>query len=317
MSSAAPLQAACWVCGGRTRRFWQNPSFESVACRRCGHIVAAHRRLPDAETSDYHLGYEQHDFVAALGATRRRQAARLLDALGSLAAPPRSLFDFGCGRGFLLEVAQARGGLGLAGGDVSKLALELLVARGLPALELDAELPFEKLALTELPFVPEVITFLDVIEHFSGDLAERLGRWLQGLPPEVRLIVLKVPVRDGLLFSLADLARRAGAGGFARQLFQSGTYPPHYQYFSRRSLDALVRRLGLSELAVLDDLDFEPGELGRRLSAGSSRGRALRGLAPLLGHGLGALAQVSGRADSRIIIAQRYDSATLDERAKQ
>lgn len=302
MSSNATEAAACWVCGGATRRFWTNAEFDAVACRRCGHLLATHQRNPSAENTDYHLMYEQRDFVAALGATRRRQAARILDALGALPAAPRSLFDFGCGRGFFLEVARERGGLVLAGGDVSQLALDGLARAGVAALPLDAELPFEKLDLSRLPFIPEVITFLDVIEHFPGDLGARLGRFVRALPPAVRFIVFKVPVRDGLLFSLADLARHAGVQSLGRQLFQSGTYPPHYQYFTRRSLDALIAVLGLSARAVLDDLDFEPDQLGRRLA---SKGRAIQALATFSGRSLGAAAHATGRADSRIVVAER------------
>ncbi len=300
---AAPAVAAvCWVCGGAARPFWTAADFEALACRRCGHIVAHHPAEPGAGKADYHHGPARHELVAALRATRRRQAGRLLDALDALATPPRSLLDFGCGRGFFLELAQERGGLELAGGDVSEVALELLAQRGLPALRLDAAQPFEKLQLAELPFVPEVIIFLDVLEHFSGDLAARLRPWLRGLAPAVRLVVLKVPVRDGLLFSLADLARRAGVQSLARQLFQRGTYPPHHQYFTRRSLDELVRGLGLEPRVVLDDLDFEPRELGRRIA---SRGRAVGALAPVIGQCLGAIGRATGRMDSRIVIAER------------
>jgi SAM-dependent methyltransferase len=310
MSASATDAAACWVCGGPTRRFWRNEEFDAAACRRCGHLLATHRRNPSAESTDYHLMYEQRDFVAALGATRRRQAARILDALGGLAAPPRSVFDFGCGRGFFLEVARQRGGLALAGGDVSQLALDGLARAGVAALPLDAELPFETLDLSKLPFIPEAITFLDVIEHFPGDLGARLGRFVRGLPAAVRFIVFKVPVRDGLLFSLADLARHAGVQGPGLQLFQSGTYPPHYQYFTRRSLDALVAALGLSARAVLDDLEFEPEQLGRRLA---SKGRTIQALAALAGRSLGAAARATGRADSRIVIAERTAGARAPE----
>jgi SAM-dependent methyltransferase len=302
MSATATDAAACWVCGGPTKRFWATAEFDAMACRRCGHLLATHRRNPSAENTDYHLMYEQRDFVAALGATRRRQAVRILDALGALEPPPRSLFDFGCGRGFFIDVARQRGGLALAGGDVSQLALDGLARAGVAALPLDAELPFEKLDLSKLPFVPEAITFLDVIEHFPGDLGARLGRFVRGLPAAVRFIVFKVPVRDGLLFTLADLARRAGFEGPGRQLFQAGTYPPHYQYFTWRSLDALIAAVGLSVRVVLDDLDFEPEQLGRRLA---SKGRPVQALAAFSGRSLGAAARATGRVDSRIVIAER------------
>lgn len=302
MSAARGAAALCWVCGGATVPYFASAALEAVACGRCGHVLASHQPLSRAAEDDYHLAHGRPERVAALAATRRRQAARVLDALGALARPPRSLFDFGCGRAVLLQVARERGGLALAGGDVSRLALDLVAQLELPALRLDAERPFEKLELARLPFVPEVITLLDVLEHFPGDLGARLGPWLRGLPPGVRLVVLKVPVRDGLLFSCADLARRAGAESLALQLFQSGTYPPHYQYFTRRSLESLVRSVGLEPLVVLDDPDFEPGQLGRRLSSG---GRAVRLLAPTIGHCLGAVVRVTGRTDSRIVIAAR------------
>ena len=108
------------------------------------------------------------------------------------------------------------------------------------ALKLDAEQPFEHLSFRELGFVPEVITFLDVLEHFEGDLKSRLLPWLRALPPTVRHVVIKVPIREGLLFSIAGAARRAGVESLGNQLFQCGTFPPHFQYFTRRSLEAFV-----------------------------------------------------------------------------
>jgi SAM-dependent methyltransferase len=289
----------CWVCGGAMRPFWSDRALIAMACARCGHIVARHAAV-EAEGKDYHLAYEQGDFVEALGATRRRQAQRLLDVLASLG--PLSLFDFGCGRGFLVEAARARGCAEVAGGDVSELALSMLRERGVPALALDAEQPFEKLDLGQLPFVPRAITLLDVIEHFPGDLATRLRPWVDSLPAGVELIVIKVPVRDGMLFSMACAAHQLGVAALGQQLFQVGTYPAHYQYFSRGSLDGLLARLGLKRLVVIDDLDFEPGDLARRMSRG---GPALRHLAGPLGQLLGGAAQAAGREDSRLIVARR------------
>jgi hypothetical protein len=87
-----------------------------------------------------------------------------------------------------------------------------------------------------------------------------------------------------------------------KQLFQVGTFPPHYQYFSHRSLEQFVGQLGLRPVAILDDLDFEPEELGRRMSGASAW---MRRLAPLGGQLLGSTARLFGSLDSRIVIAQR------------
>jgi Zn ribbon nucleic-acid-binding protein len=292
----------CWVCAGRLRSFWTDSALEVVECVTCGHLQAAHRSSAHEASDDYHRGYEQGAFVESLRVTRQRQAGRLLDAIATWRAAPRSLFDFGCGRGWLLEVARERGISQLAGGDVSDLALQLLSERHIAGLKLDPVSPFEKLDFRSLGFDPEVITFLDVIEHFSGDLTQRLTTWLERLPSATRMLVFKVPMREGLLFSIANQARRLGVGGLQRQLFQVGTYPPHYQYFTRRSLARFVSSLGLETLGTLDDLDFEPTELAGRLTSALPLVRRLGGVA---GHLLASAATGLRRRDSRILVAER------------
>jgi SAM-dependent methyltransferase len=292
----------CWLCSSATRGLWSNDAFTAVECRGCGHIQAEHRIDPEAALADYHRTYDdQQRFVASLAATRRRQAARILDELRG-AGPIGSLFDFGCGRGWFLEVAQERGLRDLAGGDVSELALDLVRQRGLREVRLDRSAPLEHLRLDELGFIPEAVTFLDVVEHFPGDLTPMFSRWLASLPRGVRFVVIKVPIREGLLFSIANLARRVGLEGLGRQFFQAGTYPPHYQYFSRRSLSALIAKVGLRAIRTLDDLDFEPQDLGNRLAP---RMAPLKVFALPAGHGLATTARVLGREDSRIVIAER------------
>ncbi|MEY2932570.1 MAG: hypothetical protein RL033_3319 [Pseudomonadota bacterium] len=312
----------CWVCSSPARPFWSNAAFDAVACESCGHIQAQHHPT-QAPSTDYHRGYDQGAFVESLRATRRRQAERMLDALRQIAAngvtsnsgTPNSdtpnggaahgklsLFDFGCGRGWFLDSAKERGLAPLAGGDVSELALELLAQRGINSVRLHEQEPFERLDFTQLGFTPDVISFLDVIEHFPGDLATRLKPWVQRLPASVRWLVFKVPVSDGLMFGMANQARKLGVGGLCQQLFQVGTFPPHYQYFSRRSLARFVSSLGLDTLDTLDDLDFEPAELGGRLTSTLPWIRLLGGVA---GHVLGGAATALRRADSRILIAAR------------
>ena len=51
------------------------------------------------------------------------------------------------------------------------------------------------------------------------------------------------------------------------QLYQVGTFPPHFQYYSRRSLGLLFRLLGLRVVEQWGDADFEPDELLDRLWA--------------------------------------------------
>lgn len=289
----------CWVCGGSIEPFWSTGELSITRCSACRHLQAEHFR-GDRAVDDYHLGYDQGRFVQALSVTRRRQAERILDALTASGSVP-SLLDFGCGRGWLLEVAKERGVQRLAGADVSELALDLLRQRGVTALKLPVDASFEHLDWTRLDFVPDTICFLDVLEHFAGDLSVRLSPWLRQLPSDVQRVVIKVPVHDGLLFGIADIGRRLGLAGPAKQLFQAGTFPPHYQYFSRRSLELFVQRLGLEITSVLDDLDFEPEQLADRVGGLSPR------LTPLVRRGgrwLGTLASRLRRTDSRIVVAE-------------
>lgn len=293
--------ARCWACSSQTKPFWTNDQFTAVECAKCGHIQVEHQPAPQTIAEDYHRNYDQDGFLASLAVTRRRQAERLLDALAAL-GPIDGLFDYGCGRGWLLEIAKRRGVTRLAGGDVSELALQLLREKGIQDVPLAPSPEPQRPDFEALGFLPQVVTLLDVVEHFPGDLTSKFTPWIAGLPASVRVVVFKVPIREGLLFTLADGARRVGIEGIGRRLFQAGTHPPHYQYFTRRSLESFVSQIGLKPLRTIDDLDFEPQELGHRLPAGLA---PLRALAAPAGRLLSAVAETLGRTDSRIVIAAR------------
>jgi hypothetical protein len=291
----------CWVCAGTLRPYWNDPALVVQACARCGHLQARHAVAAPSTPTDYHQSYDQEYFLASLAATRQRQANEILDAIARV-SPCRSLFDFGCGRGWFLQAARARGWDPVGGGDVSPLAVTLLREQQIPAVTLDARGLEAGVDFVQLGFQPDVITFLDVLEHFDGDLSTLFGGWLARLPEGVRLIVIKVPVREGIMFRAASAARRLALPGLARQLFQVGIPPAHQQYFSRDSLARFVRAVGLRPLEVFDDLDFEVESLAARASL-------LRRLpewtvtagARLLANGARRL----GHLDTRIVIAAR------------
>ncbi|MEO5767954.1 MAG: methyltransferase domain-containing protein [Polyangia bacterium] len=273
-----------------------------MECGDCGHLLAAHAPLPaEAAAGDYHLSYDQEGFLSSLATTRKRQADRILATLERVSSA-RSLFDFGCGRGWFLETAQRRGFRPIGGGDVSALAVALLRKRNVPAVTLNGSGVLTPIDFQELGFIPEIITFLDVIEHFDGDLSGQMGEWLASLPKTVAFIVFKVPLREGAVFAAASLARRVGVPGPARQLFQTGTSPPHLQYFSRDSLDRFVRAVGLRTVKVFDDLDFEVDSLTTRAADLKYFPRPMVSVA---GAALAAVARRVGRLDTRVIIAAR------------
>ena len=300
--------AACWVCGGERSRLFADRALSVDECRACGHLEAVHAvenapaRDADAAAPDYHLQYDQAAFADSLAATRRRQALLLAGALQRV-TPARSVFDFGCGRGWLLQTLREQGFGPLAGGDTSAHALSLLAAQKLSAVALDPDEPLRKLDFSALEFLPQIVTFLDVLEHFSGDRLAGLGAWLASAPArEVSVIVVKVPVREGLLFGLARAAREVGVAGLIHQLFQVGTFPPHYQYFSQTSLDRFVSQLGFRQLLLIDDPDFEPESLRQR-----ARALALlpSPVVTLAGRALFRSAARFRRCDARILVLGR------------
>jgi SAM-dependent methyltransferase len=96
-----------------------------------------------------------------------------------------------------------------------------------------------------LPSAFDVVAFLDVLEHFE-DPAGVLARTREILKSGGKLLV-KVPNREAALYQFAKCSR-ALLPGVSRQLFrrlyQAGYPPPHYFYFDRASLTALLTAAG-------------------------------------------------------------------------
>jgi Methyltransferase domain len=237
-------------------------------CARCGHRVAKHHATV-ATGTDYHRQYEQGEFLDALAATRRRQAIEIWTRVRARIDPPDAVLDLGAGRGWLLEHARAAGASRLAGADTSALAVDALRDRGIEALLIPVpgehgwDLPFRALS-----FRPRILALLDVIEHFpAARLSAMFGEIVTGLRPELELIVVKVPVADGILYRLARLLARGRIFGPLEQLYQVGTEPPHRSYFTRRSLDAFLSVHGLRVADRLGLVEVDPASLGARVAA--------------------------------------------------
>jgi hypothetical protein len=230
----------------------------------CGHRVATHRASARASL-DYHDQYDQGGFLASLAATRRRQATIIIDMIRGRIREPDALLDFGAGRGWFLEACRAAGFRSLAGADTSELAVRSLAERRFAAIALSPTSVDYGPALQHLPFRPRILTMLDVVEHFPPDqLKDLLGNVLGGLRPALELVVIKVPDAAGLFYRGARLLARGGTVGPIEQLYQVGTNPPHFSYFTHDSMRRLLESLGLTLLEVRGDRDFEAASLGQR-----------------------------------------------------
>jgi hypothetical protein len=257
----------CPICGRPLRRTTGTRHLVIERCSTCGHTVAEHGS-DAASDVDYHRQYDEGEFLDSLATTRRRQATVMLERIRAQVPDADAVLDFGAGRGWFLEEARASGMRSLAGTDTSSDAVSGLRAQGIdgvlipPPTETGWDLP-----LRALPFRPRVLAFLDVIEHFP---AERLSPMFAGivdeLRPELELVVIKVPVTDGLLYRTASALANVKVIGPLEQLYQVGTFPPHHSYFSRRSLAAFLTRHGLRSVDEFGLLEFDPSTFGSRVA---------------------------------------------------
>jgi hypothetical protein len=259
---ALPPAQGCPICQGALQPLSVMPRLKTARCSSCGHRVAAHE-TESSSTLDYHLQYGQGVFLDSLHATRKRQAGRIVQDLRRVLPDCDQVLDYGAGRGWFLDVCRDAGMRDVAAMDTSRLAVEAARERGITGLLVNddgSDTDFDA-----LPFAPRVLTLLDVIEHFPpAQLHSRIDALLRALP-SVQIVVVKVPVSSGPLFACASLMARIGLGGPLEQLYQVGTNPPHYNYFSRRSLRRLLKRCGLTPIKMFGDLDFEPRLLPDRV----------------------------------------------------
>jgi hypothetical protein len=262
-----------------------------------------------ASSADYHRQYDEGAFLHALRATRTRQAQRILSLLRRHLPDVSHVADFGAGRGFFLAACKDAGLCPLAGLDTSPLAIEGLQANGIEAhLLKEHEAPF--IGLRRLSFPPRVIAFLDVIEHFPpGELAARVRGAVAAAGEGFALLVIKVPV-PGLLYAGASILSRLGAHGPLRQLYQAGTWPPHFSYFSHTSLRQLLSDCDLTVVQAIGDADFEASTFPDRVGAGGPLARAVTLAA---GAALAAVVRHLGWFDSTLVLARPLgrDGATL------
>jgi hypothetical protein len=293
----------CPVCGrDGLRRAFGTPHLTIDHCPRCGHNVAEHRASGARAGVDYHRQYDEGEFLRSLAATRRRQAKTILARIHAQLPGADGLLDLGAGRGWFLDEARASGMRRIAGADTSEDSVTSLRERGVEGLLIapPTETAWD-LQLRSLSFRPRVLTLLDVIEHFAAErLPAMLRDIVEQLRPELELVVIKVPVSDGVLYRTAGLLARARVFGPLDQLYQVGTFPPHFSYFSRRSLGQLLTAQELRAVDHIGLLELDPSTFGSRVAA---LRRAPRAVTRVLGASV-ALVAVRSTHDSYVVLAR-------------
>lgn len=215
----------CSACKGR--RLEPLPAYRRahlVRCRDCG-LVFAGRRPTDAELASNYGGYSRADHDSPI--TRRRYR-ELLDGFERFRKGNRIL-DMGCGIGFFLEEAQARG-WDAHGSELEPRAVEINRSKGLNCVQapIDAD-TFE-------PGSFDVITAFEVVEHLRDPLAEAA--------------VIARALRPGGLFYCTT----PNFGSLSRRLLRSRwgviAYPEHLTYFTPSTLRSWLEGIGFAPVKI-------------------------------------------------------------------
>lgn len=192
-------------------------------CGACGHMQLD--PLPEAEVLE--SGYadaESFDYVEE-EAGERATARRTLDLIERHAGGHGALLDLGCWVGFLAAEAATRG-WDVKGVEPSRFASAFARERlGLDVVTGD---------LTQIPLEPgrfRAVFMGDVIEHLL-DPGAALDRACAALEPG-GVLALALPDAG------SRLARALGSRWWS-------VLPTHVQYFTRHSLDTLLRRHGFT-----------------------------------------------------------------------
>lgn len=206
-------------------------SLETVTrCPSCGFYRS---RLPLRINS-----IERIDEVArerALKVLRQENFNQLLDACSSFVRPGGTVLDVGCAHGWFLDALQARG-FSATGMEPDKAMADAARAAGHIVLSgfFPADFPKGRLF--------DAITFNDVFEHLP-DLPGTL-RGLDGALAPNGHVIVNLPLSDGAIFRMAQVAYRFGITQPLQRMWQVGLPSPHLSYFSRDTLPRLFSRFG-------------------------------------------------------------------------
>jgi SAM-dependent methyltransferase len=189
-------------------------------------------------TEAYYGGERRADEDEFEGLARDVSSRRLARIEGDLGRRG-TILDVGCGTGFLLGTAAARGWRSI-GVEVSARAAE--AARAQPGVEVHTG------TLEDAPFNPgafDAIVLSHVLEHVPDPVA-LLAR-VEPLLASDGILVLALPNASGFIHSVANLAHRL-RGRYRKDRFSCSLYPPSHLYAF--TPPALVRALSRAHLAA-------------------------------------------------------------------
>ena len=240
----------CRVCGARARALAHPAPWTYARCNTCGTYfvepMPAGDAVEDADahyTGAYYSGDARADETSWEQATDASSSARIEWIERALGRKGR-LLDVGCGTGYLLAAAKARG-WEATGVEVSGRAAEF-ARRTHDVTVLEGTL--SRAAFPESSF--DAITLVHVLEHVPNPV-ETLHEVRRILKPE-GLLGIAIPNPRALLYAGYNAVHRL-RGRLGKDKYSCSLYPPSHLYaWDERALRRLLARVGfaVAELVV-------------------------------------------------------------------
>jgi len=224
---------SCFLCDAPMRPDVLDGAFRCPACGlfRSAFPVAINQAVDDR--------LDEVRRERALKALRVANFERLLDGCQPHLAAGASLLDVGCAHGWFLQAAAARG--------YRPTGLE---PDHEVAVRAQADAPvIEGFFPEALPpgATYDAISFNDVFEHLPD--AHAMAEAVRDRLNPGGVLILNLPLAEGVIFQLARLAARFGIKGPLARMWQEGLPSPHLAYYSTRTLLRLTRAHGFQLVA--------------------------------------------------------------------
>lgn len=248
-------QMKCAVCDGEMRPDVLANTYQCAACRfRASSFPVQINQLQTVNEA-VRLG--------GLKPLRQANFKQILDECAPLLSATATILDVGCGHGWFIEAARQRG-YQCDGVEPDSNIIPVAEKTGatIYAGYFPSALP------SEARF--DAIIFNDVFEHIPdiASLPEVIGGYLKPRG----LLIINLPMSDGLIYRASTIAARLGIQGPLARMWQRGLPSPHVSYFSHDNLEPLICSKGFDLITKSDLVSLVTTGLWGRIRADGNVG---------------------------------------------